>query len=770
MKVFMQMWKQWRKPNRLLLLYFISYVLVILLPVISIGYFSYRLALYTAEEEISRSHINSLRYTGTTFDETLRKINSLTVAIGFDSRLNSYSANMDNRYLLNEVQDMLKQSVASDRKIHSVQLFFESGGQIISSDVLVHDYQGDHDDRWVDMIRQSEQDSLWLSPELIRNYDGHEESIITFIRKVPFGSRNKVGYVAIHLFERQLQGQLKQMQNMDNMNTYMVSAAGEIITSFRQADVSTGVTRMHLERVASLQGEGFFTDNHDHPSSLVAYSSTLWNGWRLVSQTPLTNIYEKLSYIGRLTFGFCVLLSIVGIAVSFWLSRKMYDPIKQLMERTRSYMSELELKDSSKHGNELSQVSDVLETAVGQKKLMDQQFRQQVPVMLDRFAMALLQHRLSDTEIRDRIEQYRLELSLRGYVVIVIELDYAAELAQRFTNKDMNLYQYAIANIVSELIQTKTHYKFVMTDISEYQQAVVMNVFDMMEAEELRDLAQHIQQVIGDVLKLSVSIGLGSVYANIMEAHVSFQEALQVLKTKLLQGAKSVLIFETAGEMETGYYSFLQTGKQMTNNLKVGNTKEALAILEGLKQEIALKQLSPELVYIAYNRLLETGIETLLEHNGNPQELFGHDTVLHRELAQLETIDDINLWMTTIIVKISTYIQEQDNKNNKTVDKVTSYINLHYPEDLSVEMIAEGVGFNASYLSRMFKQHTGRTILENLTLKRMEQSKQLLLETAMNLHDISMAVGYNNVNSYIRFFKKLEGITPGEYRKQRTGN
>lgn len=240
MKVFMQMWKQWRKPNRLLLLYFISYVLVILLPVISIGYFSYRLALYTAEEEISRSHINSLRYTGTTFDETLRKINSLTVAIGFDSRLNSYSANMDNRYLLNEVQDMLKQSVASDRKIHSVQLFFESGGQIISSDVLVHDYQGDHDDRWVDMIRQSEQDSLWLSPELIRNYDGHEESIITFIRKVPFGSRNKVGYVAIHLFERQLQGQLKQMQNMDNMNTYMVSAAGEIITSFRQADVSTG--------------------------------------------------------------------------------------------------------------------------------------------------------------------------------------------------------------------------------------------------------------------------------------------------------------------------------------------------------------------------------------------------------------------------------------------------------------------------------------------------------------------------------------------------
>lgn len=742
------------------------------MPVLGIGFFSYRLALYTAVDEISRSHINSLRHTAATFDDTLRRINSLTVAIGMDGRLNSYSADNQSRYLLNEFQDMLKQAVATDRKIQSIQLFFESGQVMISSDRLIHSYQGDSTDRWVELIRRTDRDNLWLPPRLIRNYDGHEESIITFISKVPISYHNKIGYLAINLYEDQLQKLLTQMQNIVHMNTYIVASDGQFITSYKQANVGNDVTQANMKQVASIIGEGFLTDKAHKPHLLVAYSTHLWNGWRLVSQTPLTNIYEKLSYIGWITLGFCVLLSIIGIAISYWLSRKMYDPIKQLMERTRAYMEELSLDNSLQHTNELSLVSDVLKTAIGKKKMLDQLFLKQTPAMQDRFAMALLNHRLTDIrDIKEEIELYDLGLSMRGYVVIVVEMDYAAELAQRFSKKDLNLYQFAIANIISELMQIQTHYRFIITDVSEHQQAVIINVFDMMEAEELRELAQHMQSVISELLKLSVSIGIGSVYLDITQSHISYQEALQVLKSKLLHGAKSVLLYELneiqIQEQDRIYYPLLQTEKQITNNLKAGNTEEVLSILEKLKTEITQKQLQSESVYMAYNRVLEASIEALLEHNGHPRQLFGPDIILYRELAKRETIDHIHQWISGIVAQITTFIQEQDNKNNKTVEKVVAYINTHYQTDLSIEMIAIGVGFNSSYLSRIFKQHMGQTILEYLTLKRMEESKKLLMDTTMNLNDISMVVGYNNVNSYIRFFKKIEGITPGEYRKKR---
>ncbi|GGA14653.1 putative HTH-type transcriptional regulator YtdP [Paenibacillus marchantiophytorum] len=766
MRALTQLWAQRKKPNRLLLVYFFSYILVILLPVIGIAFFSYRLALFTAVDEISNSHINSLRHMVATFDDTLKRVNSLTVTIGLDGRLNSYSADHDNRYLLNEFQDVLKQAVATDRKIQSLQLFFESGQVMISSDMLIHAYQGTKAERWVEAIRATDEDHLWLPPRLIRNYDGREESIVTYISKVPVSYHDKVGYLAIHLYEERLQEQLTQMQNIAHMNTYIVTREGQFITSYKQADIDSMVTQMNMKQVAEQSGEGFYTDKTNRPHILVAYSKPLWNGWRLVSQTPLTNIYEKLSYIGYLTFGLCILLSIIGIAISYWLSRKMYDPIKQLMERTKVYMDELSINNLLHSNNELSLVSDVLRTAVGEKKQLDQHLRKQAPAMLERFGLSLLHQRLTDyTDIQEQIDLHRLEMSMRGYVVMVVEMDYAAELAQRFSSKDLNLYQYAIVNIISELMESQTHYRFVMTNVAEHQQAVIINVFDMMEADELRELAQVMQSVISDVLKISVTIGIGSVYPDIIQSHKSYQEALQVLKMKLLHGANSVLLFEML-DKEQAYYSLLQTEKQLINNLKAGNTAEILAILEKMKLEITQKQLQSESVYMAYNRVLEASVEALLEHNGHPHQLFGPDIVLYRELAKRETIDHIHQWMSSIVEKIALYIQDQDNKNNKTVEKVVAYIHEHHQTDLSIEMIATGVGFNSSYLSRMFKQHTGRTILEYLTLIRMEASKKLLMDTNINLYDISTAVGYNNVNSYIRFFKKLEGITPGEYRKK----
>ena len=82
-----------------------------------------------------------------------------------------------------------------------------------------------------------------------------------------------------------------------------------------------------------------------------------------------------------------------------------------------------------------------------------------------------------------------------------------------------------------------------------------------------------------------------------------------------------------------------------------------------------------------------------------------------------------------------------------------------------MEQIADAVQLNPAYLSRLFKQSTGKTVLEHLTLVRLARSKTLLRETSLNLSEIAQQIGYNNANSFIRFFRKYEGVTPGEFRK-----
>lgn len=98
-----------------------------------------------------------------------------------------------------------------------------------------------------------------------------------------------------------------------------------------------------------------------------------------------------------------------------------------------------------------------------------------------------------------------------------------------------------------------------------------------------------------------------------------------------------------------------------------------------------------------------------------------------------------------------------------------SYIQQHYREELSVPQIADVVSLNPVYLSRLFKLDTGKTLSEYLNCYRTECSLALLTDTADTIQSISQKVGYSDVRSYIRFFKKYYDVTPSEYRRGAVG-
>ncbi len=81
-------------------------------------------------------------------------------------------------------------------------------------------------------------------------------------------------------------------------------------------------------------------------------------------------------------------------------------------------------------------------------------------------------------------------------------------------------------------------------------------------------------------------------------------------------------------------------------------------------------------------------------------------------------------------------------------------------------MIASHTGVSAIYLNRIFKLSTGKTLSEYLNDYRISQSLPMLEDTSETISSISQAVGYSDVRSYIRFFKKFYGMTPSEYRKK----
>jgi AraC-like DNA-binding protein len=99
-------------------------------------------------------------------------------------------------------------------------------------------------------------------------------------------------------------------------------------------------------------------------------------------------------------------------------------------------------------------------------------------------------------------------------------------------------------------------------------------------------------------------------------------------------------------------------------------------------------------------------------------------------------------------------------------DDAMRYIQEHYADQLFPAQIAELFGHNPSYFSRLFHQRVGMTLVEFINRIRIQKSCQLLKRSDAGITEIALAVGYNNISHFNRFFRRLMGMTPRESRVQ----
>ena len=110
---------------------------------------------------------------------------------------------------------------------------------------------------------------------------------------------------------------------------------------------------------------------------------------------------------------------------------------------------------------------------------------------------------------------------------------------------------------------------------------------------------------------------------------------------------------------------------------------------------------------------------------------------------------------------------DQGNRSQAIVMQIRDYVehNLHRPEELSLSRMAEITYFNPAYLSRLFHQVTGETLSDYVSAARIRKANQLLRDSANRIGDIGEAVGFSSSANFSRFYKKMMGCTPQEYRE-----
>ncbi|WOO34860.1 AraC family transcriptional regulator [Anaerocolumna sp. AGMB13020] len=128
-----------------------------------------------------------------------------------------------------------------------------------------------------------------------------------------------------------------------------------------------------------------------------------------------------------------------------------------------------------------------------------------------------------------------------------------------------------------------------------------------------------------------------------------------------------------------------------------------------------------------------------------------------------------NLCLAQLLVELSRQRSKKyrSDGGSKYVSRTLSFLNSNYEKDIKVEDIAAKIGVSAAYLQRLFKEQTGKTLVDKINELRIEKAKVLLETSSLPVTDIAISVGFHNRQHFTYTFRKLTGCSPSVYSKHK---
>ncbi|HHV95006.1 MAG TPA: helix-turn-helix transcriptional regulator [Clostridiaceae bacterium] len=287
----------------------------------------------------------------------------------------------------------------------------------------------------------------------------------------------------------------------------------------------------------------------------------------------------------------------------------------------------------------------------------------------------------------------------------------------------------------------------------------------LQDIEKIKLSVNNIKLTFKRRFDVNIGIGIGKAYNNIASIQKSYLEALIAIDSCFADSLYSINFYEEINlfSCDSGNQSINKELYDIQTFLRQGDLKVVLQILSKIQNKVVNKDNSILIIrhfcYSVYYSIIQT-----INHLDNILPIIAKDYM--EALMFCNTAERFFELLEKLCVEIcAEFSAQRESQNSDLCKKALKYIDEFYNNpDFSVYIMAEDLKVSPSYLSRYFKDQTGKTITEYLIYKRIEKAKELLRSTNEPIRSIMQHVGYQNETSFVRIFKKIEGVTPGMYR------
>lgn len=451
-----------------------------------------------------------------------------------------------------------------------------------------------------------------------------------------------------------------------------------------------------------------------------------------------------------LIYGSLLLLLVVGgLYGSFSLARFLHRPIENILKQV-STEDEIDVYDEeayiSKRFVEIRQVNQKLEAQVSAQ---EQYLKQN-------FVRDLLYGIVSDEALASKGADYGVQNFSGDVVLALLE-----------ANNEVQGPMYL--NQITALLTAKLE-NSIVTFLTSGQVAVIAR--SISEDEFKTAIAQSILQIeewYGVSYTGAISAGK---LTSPRELSRLFNDAMRYLQSGNFSHDKLIITKEDLFEREGyTYYYPLEFEKNIISYITNNDFDKALQIVRMiLDKNLVEMQLSKAAQTELKFALVGTIKRLLQTFKKTEAELFGEGSILYLELSACKTSEEISEKFYEIFSAIRCFAEEAfDTSNYTLIDQIEAYIQEnYYREEMSLFFLAEQFNLTSGYISRIFKKYRDVNFKDYLSACRIQKATEILEMTPdIRVADLAQQVGYDNVQRFVRNFKKLKNVSPGEYKKQK---
>ena len=753
-----------------------SYILIILIP------FLIGVCAFVGIENITRSQairVNNamVEQFSKSIDQNILEIENLSNVILSNSRVTKYSyATEKTGKTLYELVDIKRDLLNYNISVSSIDdyfIYFPSSDTIMTktssySPELFYNYycypENEKYESFCNEFLNGIYTGEFVNKRIVSRSNKASENLV-YIKSIPNSNATKT---TVNLFV------LLDISKLTGIfNAYMdinIGSSAAIITRDNTVIYSSEDKIMYTDYIEAMENFKKGEMNLYNGNIVALQGSSELFGWKYIIFTPINYVMASVRKIRNTTlivlFGYLA----VSVIMSYFLSKRNYEPIKSLFSVIRNISlpsSEFDL-DNTGYRTEFKKIESSVIKIAANNKIASAKISELLPIARNNVLVSLLKgtfmYNKSDNpdSINATLQSFGICLISRYFAVMIIDTRDSFK-----TNSQIMMVSMAISEITETI--SSLNCQCYVAELSSNNFGILVN---LLNHENTEDLIASVAVAYIDHLKTKYGINVFVYTGNCMKGidgiHQSMEQARMAMNYHVVM--PDYLIIEYRKLQKSPYIMNLtdDTEKKIKSQLNSGNEDEARKLLDAIYDENFTEHvIDPQMAQCLVTRIFTIALDVSGSIGFELYERIKKDDSELRFLQFGSTTKETQESLSHIFKLICDYVH-QNSCNRLTIikNRITEIINeeLNNP-NLSQAYIADIMNMSTPYLSYIFKEAFGLNMTEYIGKKRSETAADLLSTSDLTLNEVALEVGFIDSAALIRVFKKYYGVTPGQFRK-----